>query len=77
MPKDTTKATQIFEKEPVADVQSPNPDQNGAYIAKLTKETYRDDKFNERLMGDGTQEDQADPYIRAVQLYENKKYKAA
>jgi len=77
MPKDTTKSTQIIDKEPVADVKGPNSDQNAAFIAQLTKETYRGDQFNERLMGDNTQEDTTDPYVIAVQLYEAKNYKAA
>jgi tetratricopeptide (TPR) repeat protein len=49
--------------------------QNAKRYAGLAKETYRDEDFNDVLMGANDQDDTVNNYTKAVKLYSEKQYK--
>jgi len=58
-------------------VPKSNPDNAVAFYDALAKETYRDGNLGGTLMGGGSENNNSDPYDKALQMYKDKKYSAA
>lgn len=84
--QDTLKLQAPVQNVPIAETTpvvtpnttpNPTPDKDAALYAALATETYREEDFNDVLMGAGDDEDTANNYTNAVKLYTEKRYKEA
>lgn len=69
--KETPAAIQ---KTPLENKVSPKTDNAVAFYDALGKETYRDGNLGGTLMGVGDENNNSDPYEKALQRYKEKKY---
>jgi TolA-binding protein len=84
--QDTLKQEAPLKKELIAKITpvvpptttpNPIPDKDAALYAALARETYREEDFNDVLMGAGDEEETANNYTNAVKLYSEQRYKEA
>ena len=84
--KDTTQSESLppqptpnipIAQEPTNPSPNPATEQDTKRYAALAKEAYRDEDFNDVLMGADDQDDTANNYTNAVKLYSAKQYKEA